>query len=670
MRKKVKFNTILVLLLLICLFSVIIIQGSYKTQLSLSSPNGKIQVILSIKEKLEPYPTGKRFYYSILFNNKEIIIDSPLGLGFKDMPPLARDIVIKKEDRRTINETWETVCGKNKYITDHCNELHLFLEESNEPERKLEIIFRAYDDGVAFRYFLPEQLGIEEFRLTSERSEFHFGSNHRLLAGQYDSYISHQQAVYDELHLNDISPSSIIGVPILVQVDKSCWFAITEANLTDWAGMYLAGLGVIPNALVANLSPRLDEPGVLVRASTPHYSPWRVIMISGQPGNLVESNIIMNLNEPCAIKDPSWITPGKSAWDHWWSGDYAPDADFKIGMNTASMKYFTRFAADMDFEYMLVDWWWYGDPLNPDADITKVTPELDMQELLRFAKERNVKLLLWLRWNHVDKQMNEAFPIYEKWGIAGIKVDFMERDDQEMVNFYHRVVKKAAEHHLIVNFHGAYKPTGFRHTYPNLITRESVEGNEATKWSTHINPDHNVTVPFIRMLAGPLDYTPGGFRHATKSSFKAQRSAPFVMGTRCHQLAMMVIYESPLQVLCDSPYNYYGQPGLEFLRIVPTTWDKTKVLNGQVGDFITIARKSGDDWFIGSMTDWDARTLEVSLDFLDKEKYIANIYADALDAGDYPDRIREERRTVDSKDTIGIKMVSGGGCTIHLSPVK
>ena len=192
MRKKVKFKTILLLLLLICLFSVIVIQGSNKTQLSLSSPNGKIQVNLSIKEKLEPYPTGKRFYYSILFNNKEIIIDSPLGLGFKDMPPLARDFVIKKEDRRTINETWETVCGKNKYITDHCNELHLFLEESNEPERKLEIIFRVYDDGVAFRYFLPEQLGIEEFRLTSERSEFHFGSNHRLLAGQYDSYISHQ----------------------------------------------------------------------------------------------------------------------------------------------------------------------------------------------------------------------------------------------------------------------------------------------------------------------------------------------------------------------------------------------------------------------------------------------------------------------------------------------
>jgi len=635
---------------------------------SLSSPDGEIQINLTIKEKLEPYPSGRCLYYSVLFRGKEIILDSPLGLDFKNMPPIARDLVIERETRRVINETWEAVHGKCKRILDHCNELHLWIEEEKEPKRRLELILRAYNDGVAFRYFFPKQPGMGEFRLTSERSEFHFAANHTVWAADYGSYVSPQESEFEKRSLSQILPSSIIGLPLLIKVDESCWVALTEANLTDWAGMYLAGLGVKPYALVTTLSPRPDEPGVLVRATTPHYSPWRVIMIGQKPGDLIESNIILNLNEPCAIKDTSWITPGKSAWDRWWCGDYLPDADFEVGMNTATMKYFTRFAADMGFKYVLVDWKWYGDPEDPEADITTPIPELDMQELLRFAKERNVRVILWLRWNHVDRQMDEAFPLYEKWGIAGVKIDFMNRDDQEMVNFYHRVLKKAAEHHLIVDFHGAYKPTGIRRTYPNL-TREGVLGNEYNKWSDRVTPEHNVTIPFTRMLAGPMDFTPGGFRHATKKTFRAQNSAPFVMGTRCHQLAMMVVYESPLQVLCDSPYNYRGQAGLEFLRVVPTTWDETKVIHGQVGDYIAIVRKSGEKWFIGCMTDWDARTLEIPLDFLDERRYVAHIFADAPEADDYPDRVHEEKRIVTARDVLYARMAPGGGYAACLSPV-
>ena len=325
---------------------------------SLLSPNGEIQINLAVKEKLEPYPSGSRLYYSVLFRGKEIILDSPLGLDFKNMPPLARDFVFKKERRQTINETWETVHGKCKRVVDHCNELHLWIEEENEPKRRLELILRAYNDGVAFRYFFPEQPKMKEFRLTSERSEFHFAANHTVWAADYGSYVSHQESEFEKRSLSQILPSSIIGLPLLVKVDESCWVALTEANLTDWAGMYLAGLGVKPYALVTILSPRPDEPGVLVRAKTPHYSPWRVIMIGQRPGDLIESNIILNLNEPCAIEDTSWILPGKSAWDRWWCGDYAPDADFKVGMNTPTMKYFTQFAADMGFEYVLVDWTW------------------------------------------------------------------------------------------------------------------------------------------------------------------------------------------------------------------------------------------------------------------------------------------------------------------------
>jgi len=637
---------------------------------SVSSPDEQVKVNISLRERVEPYPSGKRLYYSIIFMDKEILLDSPLGMDFKDSQPLARNLVLVKEEKRTLNESWQTVHGKCRNVLNLCNELHLWFKEEEEPNRSLELFFRAYNDGVAFRYFLPKQPGMEVFRLANERSEFHFASNHTVWMANYGSYISSQETVFEKKTLSQILPSSIIGLPLLVKVDETRWVAITEANITDWAGMYLAGTGVKPYALVSTLSPRLDEPGVLVCSTTPRYSPWRVIMIGQRPGDLIESNIILNLNEPCAIKDVSWIKPGKVAWDIWWCGSYIPDAKFKIGMNTETMKYFVEFAAEMGFEYMLVDAGWYGKPDDPDADVTKPIPELDLNGLIRFAGERKVRILIWLYWKDIERKIDEAFSLYEKWGIAGVKIDFMDRDDQEMVNFYHRVVKKAAEHHLLVDFHGAYKPDGFRRTYPNLITREGVLGNEYNKWSDLVTPEHTVTLPFTRMLAGPMDFTPGGFRHATKTTFKPQNTAPFVMGTRCHQLAMLVVYESPLQVLCDSPYNYRGQLGLEFLKIVPTTWDETKVVNGEVGEYITIARKHGSDWFIGSMTNWEPRTLEIPLSFLGDGKYVAHIFEDAPDADDYPDRVRKYKLEVSSKDVLIVKMASGGGYVAHLSPLS
>ncbi len=445
--------------------------------------------------------------------------------------------------------------------------------------------------------------------------------------------------------------------------------AITEANLDDWAGMYLSGAGSCPNALVTTLSPRPDEPGVLVRSRAPRYSPWRVLMVGQRPGDLIESNLVLNLSEPCTLQDTSWIKPGKSAWDRWWSGSYAPDVNFPVGMNTASMNYFTQFAADMGWEYVLVDWTWYGDPLIPNADITKSVPEVDLPAIIQYAHQRKVGVLIWLRWNHVARQMEEAFPLYEKWGISGVKIDFMDRDDQEMVNFYQQVVKKAAQHHLLVDFHGAYKPTGLQRTYPNLVTREGVMGNEYNKWSNRVTPEHKLTLPFTRMLAGPMDFTPGGFRHASKATFRAQDVAPFVMGTRAQELAMLVVYESPLQVLCDSPYNYRGQPGLEFYRIVPTTWDETKVLNGQVGEFITMARKSGNRWFVGAMNDSKARTVEVPLSFLESGRFTLQFFADAADAADFPDRIATGNRQVSNSDRLSISLAPGGGYAAVLTPL-
>jgi alpha-glucosidase len=645
------------------------IEGLADSPLTLSSPDQQIQVTVAIKEKLEPYPLGNRLYYSVAYRGKDILLDSPLGLDFKQMSPISRDLVIKKQSQRTIQQTWQTVVGKSKNVVDHSNELHLWMEEANAPRRQLELVFRAYNDGVAFRYYLPGQPGLRDFCLTSERSEFHFAGNHTAWAAQYGTYTSSQEKEFDRITLGQICPSSIIGLPMLVQLDEGIWVAITEASLDDWAGMYLAGAGSCPNAVVTSLSPRPDEPGVLVRSQAPRYSPWRVLMVGQRAGDLIESNIVLNLSDPCTLKDSSWIKPGKSAWDRWWSGDYAPDANFKIGMNTATMNYFTQFAADMGWEYVLVDWTWYGDPLNPNADITRSIPEVDLPAIIKYAHDRNVKVLIWLRWNHVDRQMDQAFPLYEKWGVSGVKIDFMDRDDQEMVNFYQRVVKKAAEHHLLVDFHGAYKPTGLRRTYPNLITREGVMGNEYNKWSIRVTPEHKVTLPFTRMLAGPMDFTPGGFRNVTKATFRAQDSPPFVMGTRAQELAMLVVYESPLQVLCDSPYNYRGQPGLEFYRTVPTSWDETKVLDGQVGEFIIVARKSADRWYLGAMNDSKPRTLEVPMTFLGSGKYTLYYFADAPDAVDFPDRITTGTREILPTDRLTIQMAPGGGFAGFLTSI-
>ena len=628
---------------------------------AVSSPNGRNKVSLATKERLEPYPSGTRLYYSVLRDGREIVLDSPFGLDFKNMPPLARDLTIVKHEQREIRGAWKTVAGKSSDVVDHCNELHVWLQETREPKRRLEFFVRAYDDGVAFRYLLPAQPALGEFLLAAERSEFHFVANHTIWAARQNSFKGPQELEYDKVKLSDITPANLVLLPLTIELDPSTYVALTEANLTDWAGMFLTGVAGAPNALVTAQPSRPKEPGVIVRSAAPRYSPWRVVMIGDHAAELIESNIVLNLSEPCAIADTSWIKPGRSAWDRWWSGDYAPEVKFKVGMNTESMQYYTQLAADMGWEYVLVDWTWYGDPLDPHADVTKAIPAVDIPAIVKHAQERNVKVLLWLRWNSADAQMEKAFPIYEKWGISGVKIDFMDSDDQDMVNFYERTVKLAATHHLTVDFHGAFKPTGIRRTWPNLLTREGVMGNEYNKWSSRVTPEHTVTLPFTRMLAGPMDFTPGGFRNVTPAAFKPREVAPMVMGTRARQLAMMVIYESPLQVMCDSPYSYRGQKGSEFLKVVPTTWDETRALNGAIGEYVTIARRQGARWFLGSMTNAEARKLEVPLSFLGPGRYRAHIFADMPESADSPEQIVELTREVGATEKLTLELAPAGG---------
>jgi alpha-glucosidase len=420
--------------------------------------------------------------------------------------------------------------------------------------------------------------------------------------------------------------------------------------------------GWISHKFECRLAPHLDDPETAVTGALPHYSAWRALLVGSEPGRLIESNVLTSLNPESAIQDVSWIRPGKAAWD-WWSGSLGPDG--KPAFTTENMKYYVDFAARSGFEYMLVDAGW-----SARNNITQMNGRVDIPELVRYAASKGVKIWIWLGATAVEKQMAEAFPLYEKWGVAGLKIDFVERDDQEGIDFYYRVAQKAAQHRLMLDFHGCTKPTGLQRSWPNVLGYEAVLGMEQSKAGSRDNPDHHVMLPFTRMLAGLMDYTPGGFRNVTKADFEARMREPMVMGTRAHHLAMYAVYEAPIQMVSDHPSAYEGQPAFEFIKAVPATWDETRVLNGLPGEYITIARRRGNEWFLGSMTNWEPRQLDIPLTFLGSGRYTAVTYADAADADRFPKNVVIEKRTVDRTGRLKAQLEPGGGYAVRFIPLK
>jgi alpha-glucosidase len=641
------------LLLTILFLAIILVYAN--AQYSIVSPNAAVEAKINV---------GDHISYSVSFKGKPVIESSDIRFEFRQAPPMGDEMTVIKNSVVDINESWTPVLKRKETIQNQCKELTLQLKEKRFPRRTMNLVVRAYDDGLAFR---TEFTGIgnnHEYVITEEKVDFNFTADHTIWAANHGSYRSSQENEYFKRKLSDLNDQMVIGLPMTVKVADDCYAAITEANIDDYAGMYLKAGSNGKFSVQSKLSPLPNEKenGDKVKFKFPHNTPWRVIMLGDAPGKLIESEIIMNLNEPCAIADPSWIKPGMSAWDHWWSAE--------VKMDNETIKSYIDLASEMGWPYQIIDWQWYGEFNTPGADITKVAPQLNMPEILAYAKKKNVRCWLWLYSSDVNRiDFDKACALYESWGIAGVKIDFMDSDDQEMVNWYHRTVQTAAKHHLMVDFHGAYKPDGFRRTYPNLVTREGVLGNEYNKWSLRITPEHMVTLPFTRMLAGPMDFTPGGFLNRTPEKF-ANGSPAQVQGTRALQLAQFVVYDSPFMVACDSPENYKGQEGTEFLKKVKTMWDDTKVLNGQVGEFITTARRSGNEWFIGSMTNSETRTLDIKLDFLPEGKYRMVAFEDAPDADVNAQNVIKTTRTVDKGGVIKIRMAPGGGFAAYLVPVK
>lgn len=632
----------------------------------LRSPGGGVEVTFTLDASGSPA-------YSVTYKGRTIVSTSTLGLELKQGGPLSRGMEVETFSRRAHDSTYALVVGKASRARDRYRELTVSLRESAGPRRRLQIIFRAYDDGVAFRYRIPAQVGLETFDIVEEISEFRFPADYRCWAMQLRTFHSNYEEEFKPASVGRIKTDAIIGLPVTIQTDGGPTLAIAEANLKDYAGMYLRGVEGSPNALVSRLSPHPNGDGFAVSSRAPLATPWRVLMIGDTPGRLIESTLILGLNDPPAFRDTSWIRPGKAAWD-WWSGQLAEGVT-NPGMNDATMKHYIDFASELGLEYMLVDAGWYtpkawGENADLKADITKTVPEIDLPGLVSYARARNVGLILWLNWIPTRDQMDKAFPYYERLGIKGVKIDFMDRDDEEMVAFYHRVLKKAAEHRLVVDLHGAYKPTGLVRTYPNYLTQEGVLGAEYNKWSARVTATHNVTLAFTRMLAGPLDYTPAGFRNVTPAEFKPQDKGPLVMTTRAHQLAMYVVYESPLQMVADSPDAYRGQPGAEFIRVVPASWDETRVLEGKIGESIVVARRRGREWFVGAMTNEQPREIRVPLNFLGRGLYTLDAYADGADAARDPKQLAGSTSTVRAGETLTLRLAPSGGYAARLKPAR
>ena len=625
--------------------------GADNSALTVRSPDDRIEVAVRAAGQLT---------YAVRVDGQTVLRESRLGLQFRDGTQLGSDVELVKADVSNAKSTWENRWGKRRQVLDQHRQLRLTLRERATPQRVFEVVFRAFNDGIGFRYVLTPATGMDSFILERDRTEFAFPADCRCFAGQQEKgFAGAQEWEFKPGKLSEIKPESIVGLPLLVET-PAAWVAVAEADLRDWSGMWLGGLpeaGVKDSkgiTLGAKLAPRLDGQG-LVRAKAPHASPWRVVMIGRQPGRLIESDLVLNLSTPCQLKDTSWVRPGKMAWDHWWTGD--------VQMDTSTIKEYIELAAEMGWPYQLVDWQWYGPFNTTNSDITKVNPALDMEEVRKFAHEKGVRLWVWLYWSDVDRNdaYKAAFALYEKWGIVGVKIDFMDRDDQDMVNWYEKITAAAAEHHLMVNFHGAFKTSGFNRTFPNQITREGILGNEYNRWSKRVTPEHKLTLPFTRFLEGPADFTPGGFLNRQPGQFKEDGKACQVQGTRAAELAIFVVYDSPLCCVCDHPSHYNNQPGAGFLKVVPTAWDDTRVIQGEVGKHLLMARRSGTDWFLGGLTDTTSREMSVNLDFLKKGRWKLRIWKDAADADVNAEHVETEERIITATETLKVKLATAGG---------
>lgn len=644
-------------ILLLCITALAFTSVSAKDY-QLSSPSGNLEVTVSVNDVIT---------YVVNLNGTEIIAPSEIAMELTNGAVWGENDKVRKNKTTSVSQELHPVIQrKNAVISDVYNQLTLSFNDHS-------LEFKAYDEGIAYRW-VSDLKG--DYKVKNELVTFAFPGDRNIWFPEEESMMTHQERQYLREKLSNVGADRFGSTGMLVDAGNGVKVYISESDLMDYAGMYLKGDASNPYALVGKfagvvlkeevLNDRdvkpLEHADYIAECSGPRSFPWRVMLITEKDADLVQSNLIYKLAPEQKIESTDWIKPGKVAWD-WWNALNIYGVDFESGVNNETYKYYIDFASKYGLDYIILDEGWYhlGDVLN-------VVDEINVPELVNYGKEKNVGVILWVVWKSLDDKLIEALDQFQKWGVKGIKVDFMQRDDQWMVNFYERCARECAKRELMVDYHGAYKPSGLDRAYPNVISYEGVKGLENNKWDTLPDPEHDVTLPFIRMVAGPMDFTPGAMINKTKLNFNPVFTEPMSNGTRCHQLGMYVVYESALQMLADNPSNYYREPEcMEFLSVVPTVWDDTKVLDAKVSDYVAVARRSGDTWYVGAMTDWTPRTLDLNLDFLGDGNYTMKVWKDGVNASKHAADFAQETKDVNANSSVKVNMAPGGGWVAIIS---
>ena len=642
-----KSNWIVVTLVgLVCVLSV---QAASTYQVA--SPNNKIIVRIRVNERIE---------YDLLLNGQVVLEKSTLALDVDHRKLGINPQLLAAKPTSVNRDVRVPVPQKFALLHEHFNELRLEFKDAYA------VVFRVYDNGAAYRF--ETSLPQNEVKIYDEEAAFNFADNFHAYYPKEDGFFSHNEREFVYLPLKEIPEASLASIPTVIDANGPK-LIIAESDVDDYPGLWFHGNS--GNSLFAKFPPypvREELKGdrnfsvskgadyIALTKGTRTY-PWRIIGVAENDAGLITNQLVYLLAKPSQVSDTSWIKPGKVAWD-WYNANNVYGVNFKSGINTATYKYYIDFASKYGLQYIILDEGWYK-----LGNLLQVVPEMNIEELVAYGKQKNVGIILWVVWKTLDDQFEPAFNQFTKWGVKGLKVDFMQRDDQKVMQFYDRVCREAAKRKMLVDFHGGIRPATMTRTWPNLVSTEGVRGLEQTKWSKLANPEHNVTLPFTRMFVGPMDYTPGGMVNSgAEKYFATVFERPMTLGTRCHQLAMYVVYESPLQMLADSPSHYLREPEImEFLGPVPTVWDDTKVLHAKMGDYVAIARRHGQDWYLGAMTDWTARELELDFSFLPPGMYELQGYEDGPNADRFGSDYRRTVTRVDENTKLKIKLAGGGG---------
>lgn len=638
----------------------------------LHSPDGKITITIN---------TASSLTWAVQHEATTVLTPSPISMALAGGEVLGKSGAVVSAKTSSANHVITAPVYKRKTIRDNYNQLQLNFRNN------FSVLFRAYNDGVAYRFVTNRK---DSLVINSEEATFNFSNDYNAFTPYVreprfdnDKFQTSFEALYEEKKISQFATDTLAFLPVLVELNDNKKAALLEADLENYPGMYVQLNKQANNSFAAVHAPypatemlggNVGGRNYIVTGRAPYFArtggtrafPWRAIVISTTDRQLADNDLVYKLASPSRVNDVSWIKPGKVAWD-WWNDWNITHVDFRAGINTPTYKYYIDFAAANKLEYIVLDEGW-----SLNTDIAQIAPGINLQEIVDYGKQKGVGVILWATWYALHNRLDEIFSKYAAMGVKGFKIDFLDRDDQKMVASTYEIAEKGAAYKLLIDLHGMYKPTGLQRTFPNVIGFEGVRGMENVKWAPSDDvPRYDVTLPFIRQVAGPMDYTPGAMRNATKSNFRPVNSMPMSQGTRCHQLAMYVVFEAPLGMLSDNPSAYMKeQESTSFIAKIPTTFDETVALDGKVGEYIAMARRKDDTWYIGAMTNWTPRELTIDFSFLGDGAYEAEIFRDGINADRDATDYKREVITVTKADKRTMALLNGGGFAARIYPKK